>query len=627
MALLASDAWAFDPPGHDIIEAAAYRRLLTSPEVPGTGISGRALLGALIAQGILLAPPCFEAAPGGPCRPEVLREMPLRSWPPVGSGSADLLIDRQLDQGGQCQHFMATTEDGLSPLDPRLGVPRSLATTAYDRCLGILGAVLEGILRHPRLSASRVVGMYVMMHAIEDSFSQAHARRDPEGRIVHLLSWKLLDWPRYLWHGRAHFPAETHHGITDPRDAAYLLPGARAADGRPCQALHQPYAVPEECLGPGARAAVDAITDLLVLTYRLRARAVAEARVSSLESPADRAEWEGFLRKHLPSTAAEIAVSDRHQAPRARPSYFVGALGGWRPGGWEAGPWAGRLFFEPALPFAIGFFGGAGYVRVADGGHLAGSLGLSLYLPVVRRFALGFSPAALQVVCTTDFGHCQTDGVAKVGNLIVPLGRTWLSLQGPTWSWSERRFRDARLALAVGWWFEHRPREAPADATAPLGWEPPLPAEVEAFRLRRTTSLVYLTTTVASTTPNRTVGVGLETFLDRDRWNRRAGIGAGLSLEFDYGFLEGSRARVVTIAPQLRAYVVPERLALVLAPAVARIGTMGGDPSGVDVAGRVGVVLAVGRIEVTVDAPPLSYLSQRRWHAQPFSVGLALLLY
>jgi len=175
---VAPPAWAFDPIGHDIIEAAAYRRLLETAKVPGTGISGQALLGALIAQKVLSAPPCLDEPPGGGCGPETLRVAPLRTWPIVRSGAADLLIDRQLDERGQCQHFMAQTADGRSPVDPRTGVPGALATTAYERCVGILGAVLDNILRHPRLASWRVAGMYSLIHAVEDSFSPAHARRD-----------------------------------------------------------------------------------------------------------------------------------------------------------------------------------------------------------------------------------------------------------------------------------------------------------------------------------------------------------------------------------------------------------------------------------------------------------------
>jgi hypothetical protein len=44
------------------------------------------------------------------------------------------------------------------------------------------------------------------------------------------------------------------------------------------------------------------------------------------------------------------------------------------------------------------------------------------------------------------------------------------------------------------------------------------------------------------------------------------------------------------------------------------------------VAGRAGIVVEVGRLEVAVDSPPLSYVSQARWQALPFTVRLGLQL-
>ena len=624
----AAPAWAFDPVGHDVIEGAAYRRLLESAEVPGTGVSGRALLAALIAQKVLNAPPCFDEAPGGGCSAEALRQAPLRSWPPLGSGGADLLIDRQLDAHGQCQHFMAETADGRSPIDPQLGVPVALATTAYSRCVRLLGAVLDNILRHPRLSSWRVAGMYVLLHAVEDSFSPAHARRDQEGRIVHLMSWKLIDLPVYLWHGQLHFPAETHHAISDPRDGTFLVEGGRAPDGRPCIAFHQPYAVPEECLTEQARKAVTAVVDLLVLTYTLRARAAGEGTMAGLRSPAGLDAWRSFVRTHLPSAgaSAEVATDPLQAEAPPRPDSFLGVLGAWNSNGWGLALWGGRLVYGPALPFALGIFASAGSGHRPDGRRLVGNLALSLYLPMVKRFVIGFSPATLQVVCTTDFEHCTTEGQATVASLVVRLGPAWLALQGPTWSWDHRDFRDARLGVAVGWWGERRPDEAPP-GERPRIWNPPAPGEVEAYRLHRTTSLVYLTTTAASTAQNQTVGAGLEAFLDRDRWNRRAGLGPGVALEYSAGTVEGSRTGVLGFAALCRYYVIPDRLALVLAPAVLRVRTAAPDAHGaVDVGGRVGLALSVATIEVRVDAPPLSYVTSDRWHTRPFSVSLALKL-
>jgi hypothetical protein len=230
------------------------------------------------------------------------------------------------------------------------------------------------------------------------------------------------------------------------------------------------------------------------------------------------------------------------------------------------------------------------------------------------------------VACATASGRCEVDGQATIGNLLVPLGPAWLGLQGPVWSWKDRQFRDARVALALGWSYERRPREVSPGAQAPPTWSPPPAEEVRAYRLRRTTSLVFLAATAGSTAQNQTVGVGFQLLVDRDRWNRRAGLSPGLTLQLDGGTLEGVRARAATLAPLGRIYVVPDLLSLEVVPAFVRVATLTGDRWTVDVAGRLGFSVALGRVEVRVDSPPLSYVSRGRWHALPFSVALGLLL-
>src|SRR6185295_5055208 len=99
---------------------------------------------------------------------------------------------------------------------------------AYTRCVLILGMVFDGILRVPRVANWRMGGAYALMHGIQDSFSAAHAARDERWRIIHLLSWKLIDWPGYFRRGLASFPPATHHSVTDARDRDYLRTDGRA---------------------------------------------------------------------------------------------------------------------------------------------------------------------------------------------------------------------------------------------------------------------------------------------------------------------------------------------------------------------------------------------------------------
>jgi hypothetical protein len=624
---------AFELDGHEVIEATAYRRLLALGAVPGTGppaISGRALLAALIATGVLFEPPCFDRArPDGDCGAAQRLDLPLRYWPTLGSGVPDLVIDRQIGQRGQCQHFMADTADSLTPIDPRFGVPGALATAAYLRCIRVVGSVFDGILRDPRLAEWRIVGTYVLMHALEDSFSAAHVARGPRFEIVHLLSWTLIDWPLYLLHGRWGFPAATHHAVSDHRDYDYARWDARTRDGHACRDLHHPYAFPEECLTDRAKAAVATVVDFLVLTYRLRARASADGRPASLFPPApssDAAQWLAFVREDLPSVAVTPELPPEPQSALPRSDLFVGVQGVAGAHLWGAGLWGARLFMEPAAPFLLGLGAAAGIDSRDGAGELVGTTQLSLFLPLVRRFAVGVAPAGLQVVCGTHFQSCRTNVVATLGELLVPLGTSaWVGVEGPRWSWTERTVGPAWIGAAFGWSHEDLPRFEPPSPEAAATWDPPSPDEVRSFRRSRSSRAVFLATTTASRPDDVFVGAGLDWRWDRDRWNRRAGLVPELQVEIDGGRIDSPTSGAsLAVAPTLRAYLRPNRIALTATPALVRIGAFSDHAVAVDVAARAGIALELGRLELEADSPPLSYVAQARWHALPLTMRLGL---
>jgi hypothetical protein len=628
-------AAAFELDGHQVIEAAAYKRLLAMDVVPGTsspGVSGRALLATLIATGVLDKPPCFDRAhPRGDCGPAQRLALPLLYWPPLHAGAADLVIDRQIGQRGQCQHFMAETRDGEGPPDPRLGFPAALATTAYRRCVRDLGAVFDGIIRDPYLASWRMAGTYVLMHAIEDSFSAAHVNRDARFNVVHLLSWTLIDWPAYVVHGHAHFPPDTHHAVSDRRDYDYVLWDAGANDGHRCADFQNPYAVPDECLTARARAARDAVVDYLIVTYLLGARARAAGRQPSLlppTPPEDTALWVGFLQTHVPSVEAPVELPDQHWSPLARPDVFVGVQGLAGAHAAGIGGWGGRFLFGPATPFALGVLGAAGYARSDGAGSVSAAANMSLLLPIIRRFTIGAAPAGLRVACNTHLRGCVADATATLGTLIIPVGDSlWLGLEGPTWSWTQREIGRTWAGLAVGWSHEDRPRPDPPGPEAVATWDPPRPEEVRSYRHTRFSRAVYLAATAVSRPENEFVGAGLDLSFDRDGWDRRAGFAPGAQIEVDGGAIDGAaRGGALAVAPTVRAYLTPDRLALTATPALVRVGALGGRAVGADVAARAGLLLDFGRLVIAADSPPLSYVAQSRWHALPFTVRLGLRL-
>jgi hypothetical protein len=627
--LARAPAWAFDLDGHAIIEATAYKRLLALARVPETQVSGRELLAALVADGVLLEPPCFDERSHG-CGPRDRLERPLAFWPILGASAADLIINRQLNASAQCQHFMAETRDGLTPPDPRMGVPEGLVTDAYTRCVRILGVALEGIARDPRLARARLVGMYSLVHAIEDSFSAAHAARDADNRIRYLLTWTLLDFPAYFQRGTASFPAETHHAVTDRRDADYLRRDGSADDGQPCPAFLNPYAVPESCLTPRARAAADAVYDLVVLVYRVRAQAAAAGRPPSIsEAPEDRALWERYVSKHLASAVAPFEPPPyRSTIGKERTDRFVGLRGSvTRNGGWGASAWTSRLFFGPALPFALLLTGGAGYMREDGRGSLVAAASLGLALPVIQRFSFGFAPIGLAGTCGTSFDHCSASLTATTAVLIVPLPHSlWLTLEGPRWSWANRALSGSVFALALGRSYENDPHEPDLPPDVMRAWQPPRPEDVLAYRMTTHTWGVWFAATTGSTARNQWVTAGADLRWDRDQWNRRAGFVPLIAVAVQHGTLGGTEGNAVTLAPALGRYLLPGKLAVVLTPAALRLGAQYGSAFGADVAGKLSVALDLARVEIAVDSPALSYVSSSRWYGLPLTLRLGVLV-
>jgi hypothetical protein len=627
--LTAPRAAAFTLDGHFIVEATAYRRLLALARVPETDVSGRQLIGVLIADGLLLEPPCFDGVrAAGSCGAQARREQPLAFWPTLAAGAADIIIDRQLSARGQCQHFMAETEDGLTAPDPRLGVPAALVTTAYSRCVAGLGAVFDGLLRDPAGARARLVGTYALIHAIQDSFSAAHVARDDRGRIIHLLSWTLIDWPTYLAHGKTSFPPATHHAVSDPRDADFLRAGAVTDDGRRCDDLHNPYAIPEACLTPRALAAVDAVVDFLVMAYRLRARAAVAGRPASLSAPEDLALWNDFVAKHLPSAVVILAPAPPGglQIGNPRADTFIGVQGTLASDAQGAGGWGARLFYGPAAPFALSMTGGAGYSHGTDGNHLVAAAGLALYLPLIRRFSIGAAPAGVAIACDPHFHGCNATLFATLGALLIPLPHsTWLGVEGPRWSWSERDLRGPLVGLAFGWSHEQAPAIATIAPDTLAAWDPPAPGEVAGYRAATTSWMFFLATSVASTVENRWASGGVEVRWDRDRWNRRAGWAPALSFAVAGGSTDGVNGGTAILAPVIRFFFAPDRLWIGATPAALRIGASDTQSIHVDVAGLAAIGIVVGRLELSIASPPLSYVSVDRWHGLPFSARLGLL--
>jgi hypothetical protein len=210
--------------------------------------------------------------------------------------------------------------------------------------------------------------------------------------------------------------------------------------------------------------------------------------------------------------------------------------------------------------------------------------------------------------------------------LLVPIGSaTWLGVEGPRWSWTDRTFGPTWLGVSVGWSHEEVPEFDPPSAQAVATWDPPRPDEVRSYRHARSTQTFFLATTVASRPNNAFVGGGLDLRWDRNRWDRRGRFAPELQLEIDSGKIQGSApGGSLTVAPMLRVNVRPDRVALTVTPALIRFGSFADRAVAADVAGRVGIALDLGHVELGVGSPPLSYVSRARWNALPITMRLGL---
>jgi hypothetical protein len=350
----AGTALAFKEPGHRSIEEAAYLDLLETSE-------GSKVIATLIGAGALNAPKRWMPAPTSELyssfEHHTARGLALESHLP------DHLMDRQLDKELQCFHFNARGSQVTRISEERYGLPKGLVVDAYLECLGVTDAILRNVLFDPVRSNKESVGLYTLMHMIEDSFADAHvARRASDWKIIYLKPWNLRTWWSYFLatprapHDapRLHF-SDTHHQTREPRDAGYLIgptddddcaadPATLEKDhcsdrprykarvqtclreaservGRDVQLseLSGEMVVPPSCLSARALRAKDALVDLLELVAKhvqnvkpLRqtpGRGDAPLEITCSQRPCFADDWATFIGDHLAHVDAELTNS------------------------------------------------------------------------------------------------------------------------------------------------------------------------------------------------------------------------------------------------------------------------------------------------------------------------------
>jgi hypothetical protein len=648
-ALLPGSALAFDSKGHVVIEALAYRTIIEGRD----GVAPRPeVLRDLLNDGALGPPLCFGwgGQPPGYCADEAAN--PLLEWPRPLTDQPDAAFRRQFSDAGQCFHFMAKLDDAATEKIGDTSVPRALAASALVRCRDLADNLLRQIVIDGGPGTRRSgYGLYELMHAIGDSFSGAHTQRRPgTHEIEELRVWKpLTRLPGLSTKALAAIPDSAFHTWNDHRDKTYVIED-RVVQGRRCKRLTDyPYSVPYECLSEEGDLARQAIVDLLVLVRDLRVAQVAAPGIDS--SPERSPVWVAYKEKWF-SAASPCRGEECSERQPVDP--LPGAYGLL---GLSARYNSTRKFFDTTArgtilkyawdlnPFVYAISGEVGYRHYNDGGGagLAG-LELDLILPIGKRSAFGFVPAAWR----TTFGGNQSGGelstkffrydyVLSKGLALTidgPLEINWRK-PGVEWVFGVGVSYALRsIKLAGGPLIErHEDKVDRRDET----WSPP--AAPYGRLLGRASSWYVATGATTAETPavateGRQYGggsIGGMVIWDRDRWGGKFAWAPDGSLSIGVRATSGESGYLTGVfSLGVRWYLV-RVLGLSLTPVRIEGGPkvrgkeeadashdVHGDPGSqyyFQAGSRLGIALSMGAVDILVEAPTLA------WRSDPFKTG------
>ncbi len=652
LGLLPAIASAFDSKGHTVLEALAYRSLIEGHD----GFPPRPeVLRDLLNDGALEAPICFGygASPPAFCADVASGKNPLLDWPRPRTDQPDAAFRRQFSDPGQCFHFMAMLDDAQTEVLPGTSIPRALATSALVRCRDLLDDLLRQIVIEGGAGTrGSAYGLYELMHAVGDSFSGAHSeRRAGDGKIESLRVWKpLLKLARLSTERSARIPASVFHKWNDHRDHEYVIEDRRVSGGRRCKELTDlPYEVPYECLSETGDQARQALVDLLVTVRDLRMERLAGAAADPFPERSE--SWRAYKEKWFaPAYDCRDAECGTKQPADTVPGAY-GLIG------LDTTYNSSRNFFDVAArgtllrygfelnPFIYAVSGEFGYRSFNSGGGSGlAALELDLVLPLGKRAALGFAPAAWRVAFGGE--HSGSEIVTRLLRFDWRLAdRLCLTLNAPL----EMNWRRPAVEWSFGLGLSYAPGGSQAAGGPVLqshgekaersdeSWEPP-PAPYGRLLGRRPSWYVATSGTTVETpalaNADRLYGlgsIGTSLMWDRDRWGGRFVWTPAVSLAIGARRTSGDSAYLTgVLAAGLRWYCLGP-LGLSLTP--VRIeggpkvrGQEEDDPSP-DVHGspgsqyyfqagtRAGIVFNAGVVDILVEAPTLA------WRSHPFSAG------
>lgn len=562
---VSQSALAFSPVGHDAIEAIAYRELLEAHAIAGSKVEGLDVLRHLIRAGYLHRPKCFDDLAGScsldsPNRNRIAPEW----WPTLGSGAADLVSSRQLGENGQCFHFMAEGRDFFnSPSIIGSDVPSGASSDAPHRCIRFLRSTFLELLANPRAADEEFRGVYALLHSIADSFSAAHAERDQEDRIVFLKPWKLRVWLPYLWHPAAfkYFNHNTHHDVVDSRDSGYLDSDSH------CMEPRHGYELTRTCLSRRGDAAANALRDFLIALYWTD---VTQCAGSGPCRPTSLSYFDAFVNVHFRLASGDgesgVLTAWEHEW---RPKYSLGleTVGTFNAEPAVKGIWRVISFDSRMVPLVWGVHIAAGAYRRDGAWHPGVEMGTAdLRLPLADSLTLSLNAASLELVYAPSSirENVLVDGYSSAEvefNISRNLVATTRLIR---YGWSSGWQYQPTIGIAIQ--LDESRVPAPAvrsSASSGDAWFPP--PMIDPDLRRHAFSIDSFYGLLAN--PFRNL-VQADVVWDRDRWNRRIGIGAGVRAE---AFEAVGNAGAATLGPLIAWHVVANSAFLSAAPIKAEL--------------------------------------------------------
>ena len=189
---------------------------------------------------------------------KVLKEEPALLEP--HTTYPDLSFERQFAQDRQVYHFMAPNRPVVraARLAADLATQqRQLLIEGVPDCMEMMYLFFQETLRNGAEASKAGRGIYVLMHAVADSYSHEHTSRDPATQqLLAVKGWRLA---RFAWPAAARAPEPPYPG-TQTATMAMVHRVSRAQADRN-------WALPDGSLSPDAEAAAGALADLLLTTY------------------------------------------------------------------------------------------------------------------------------------------------------------------------------------------------------------------------------------------------------------------------------------------------------------------------------------------------------------------------